>query len=78
MNVLSDLLVAFQLYAVCSDCQRMEAVDLPALCEQIGGTTPIAAVRMRLRCRGCHKRTEDIRIIYVGEGAKLSGFYYRR
>ena len=78
MNTLSDLLAAFALYAVCSDCQRMEAVDIAALCERVGADTPIADVRERLRCSNCRERTRDIRIVYIGEGSKVSGFHYRR
>jgi len=78
MNTLADLRAAFQLYAVCPDCRRMESVDVVALAERLGADTPIASIRSRLRCRACGRRTHDIRIVYVGEAAKVSGFHYRR
>ena len=77
MKCLADLVESFQLYAVCADCQRMEHVPLPALIERCGAATPIDEVRDRLRCRACGRRTGDVRIVYVGKSAALSGFHYR-
>jgi hypothetical protein len=74
---LADLMVSFQLYAVCTDCQRMERVPVQQLMERYGGDLTIDSVRRRLRCAGCSQRTGDIRIIYVGEQGRVSGFHYR-
>jgi hypothetical protein len=76
MKVLADLVERFQLYAVCSDCERMERLDLGTLIVRLGGSLEISALRKRLRCGSCHVRTGDIRIVYVGENRKVSGFHY--
>jgi hypothetical protein len=76
MRTLADLVERFQLYAVCSDCERMERLSLEPLMERLGGALEISEVRKRLRCRGCGVRTGDIRIVYVGENQKVSGFHY--
>ena len=77
MKTLGDLLTSFQLYAVCTPCERMERVPIRELAEQLGHDLTIDQTRRRLRCRGCGTRTGDIRIVYVGENAKLAGFHYR-
>ena len=77
MKTLEDLRERFQLYAVCTDCDRMEHVSIPALIEHTGASQTIDDVRQRLRCRHCGQRTGDIRIVYVGEQGKVSGFHYR-
>jgi hypothetical protein len=77
MKTLGDLSECFQLYAVCTDCERMEPVSIPALIDSCGPHLLIDEVRRRLRCRGCGTRTGDIRIVYVGEKGKLAGFHYR-
>ena len=77
MKTLGDLLERFQLYAVCTDCERMERLPIPMLIEQFGAALSIDEVRRRLRCQGCRKRTGDIRIVYVGEQGKVAGFHYR-
>ena len=77
MRTLQDLVERFQLYAVCTDCDRMERLPVQALIDQLGPNLAIDAVRHRLRCRTCRQRTGDIRIVYVGEQAKVSGFHYR-
>ncbi len=74
---MSDLIERFQLYAVCTDCQRMERIDIQDLIERFGADLTIDSCRRRLRCRHCAQRTGDIRIVYVGEKAKVSGFHYR-
>ena len=77
MKTVSDLIERFQLYAVCTDCQRMERVDIRSLVGRFGADLTIDACRRRLRCRHCRRRTGDIRIVYVGENGRLSGFHYR-
>ena len=77
MKILEDLLDCFQLYAVCTDCERMEQLQLKQMIDQFGSNLTIDSVRRRLRCGQCRQRTEDIRIVYVGEQGKLSGFHYQ-
>ena len=77
MKTMADLIESFQLYAVCTDCERMERVSIQKLIEAHGEDLSIEQVRTRLRCSGCRVRTGDIRIVYVGEKGKLSGFHYR-
>lgn len=74
---MGDLIESFQLYAVCTDCERMEQVSIRKLIDAHGESLTIEQVRTRLRCSGCAVRTGDIRIVYVGEQGKLSGFHYR-
>jgi len=76
--LLEDLRRNFKLYAVCADCDRMEAVSIPALLDAVPADTPIAKIRERLRCNRCQTRTEDIRIVYVGHGDRAATFQYRR
>ena len=77
MQTLADLIVRFQLYAVCADCQRMERVPVQELAERYGSDLTIDSVRRRLRCQSCRRRTQDIRIVYVGERGRVAGFHYR-
>jgi hypothetical protein len=76
--LLEDLQPSFQLYALCSDCNRMEAVDVRRLLELLPADTPMDAVRQRVRCKHCGVRTGDIRIIYTGHGENAAVFSYRR
>ena len=76
MQTLADLLECFRLYAVCESCHRVECVDLDALTEREGGDYPLDRVRMRLFCTQCQQRSHALRIVYVGEEGKLSGFHY--
>ena len=77
MKTMADLHDRFQLHAVCTDCDRMEQIRIQALIDRFGDDLTIDSVRRRLRCTGCGQRTEDIRIVYVGENARVSGFHYR-
>ena len=77
MKTVGDLIERFQLYAVCTDCERMEKVDLPGLIDRYGSDLTIDGFRRRLRCGHCRQRTGDIRIVYVGEDNRVSGFHYR-
>jgi hypothetical protein len=77
MKTMGDLIESFQLYAVCTDCERMERVAIQRLIDSHGENLTIEQVRIRLRCSGCAVRTGDIRIVYVGEKGKLAGFHYR-
>ena len=78
MQRLIDLVESFKVYAVCSDCARMEAMDLAAIIEQFGGDRSVTWLRSQLRCADCGHRTEDLRIVYVGACEKTAGFGYRR
>lgn len=75
--LLNDLRLSFQLYALCSACDRMEAVNIAALLEVLPADTPVDTIRRRVRCSSCRCRTEDIRIVYVGEGERAATFQYR-
>lgn len=77
MQTLGDLLECFQLYALCADCSRMERVDIAMVVERLGADLLVADFRQRLRCRKCQQRTGDMRIVYVGRQARVSGFHYR-
>ena len=72
MRTLNKIPDTFKLYAVCTDCGRMEEVDRLGVIEKAGDMT-VTDFRSRVRCSGCGIRTEDIRIVYVGE----TGFGYR-
>ena len=74
---LNDLRSRFQLYALCSACDRMEAVNIAALLKILPAETPVEIIRRRVRCSSCLTRTEDIRIVYVGEGDRAATFQYR-
>jgi hypothetical protein len=77
MQTLSELAAHFELYAVCIHCQRMIRIDLHQLMQRLSGTSTVADVRERVRCRACGKRTRDIRIVYAGPCGRVRGFYYR-
>jgi hypothetical protein len=77
MQTLGDIQDRFRLYAVCSDCNRMELVEMALLVAQLGVATTVDTVRRRLRCRGCGVRTGDIRIVYVGSQTRSAAFHYR-
>jgi hypothetical protein len=72
VNHLSSIPDSFKLYAVCAACERMEEVDRLAVIEKSGDMT-VKYFRTKVRCSECGKRTEDIRIVYVGK----TGFGYR-
>lgn len=78
MQSLSDMADNFHLYAVCETCQRQTKLDLEALIERLGGNTQVNIMRSKLRCRVCHTRTEDLRIVYVGRKDQKAIFQYRR
>lgn len=78
MQRLGELLESFKVYAVCVPCSRMEAVDLRAAVERLGATATVADLRARVRCRGCGRRTRDIRVVYVGPADRPATFHYRR
>ena len=78
MQTLQQLAEAFRLYAVCEACQRVANVDLGALIEREGGDYPIDRVRMRLSCTGCGKRSQALRIVYVGPEGRNAEFRYSR
>ena len=77
MQTLADLQSSFQLYAVCVSCERMERLPLAALIERLGSAFLVTDLRSKLRCQSCRKRTEDLRIVYVGPCESAAGFHYR-
>ena len=77
MVTLADLVARFELHAVCIHCQRMERIDLTELMDRFPETRTVEEVRDRVRCRGCRRRTRDIRIVYVGTNGNARGFHYR-
>jgi hypothetical protein len=78
MQRLTDLLESFRVYALCVPCGRMEAVSLTAALERLGPTSTVADLRARVRCRGCGRRTCDVRVVYVGPEGREVSFQYRR
>ena len=78
MQVLTDLLECFRLYAVCEDCQRVVQLNLPQLVEREGGDYPINRLRMRLWCQACESRSQALRIVYVGPEDRQVTFRYSR
>ena len=76
-TTLADLLDAFELFAVCTSCHKTEQLNLQVLCDQRGRGYSIEAVRQRVRCTDCGRRTQDIRIVYIGQCGGASGFHYR-
>ena len=77
MMTVGDLIESFHIYAVCTGCERMEQVAIEPLVAAHGADLSIERLRCRLRCRQCRRRTGDMRIVYVGKQATLSGFHYR-
>lgn len=75
---LDDIARSFQVYAVCVSCQRTEPLPIAALIDRFGQDFPVAALRTRLRCRICGRRSGDMRIVYVGPCGTAAGFHYRR
>lgn len=75
--LLCDLVRHFELYGVCIRCRRMERIDVAALIADGGGALGVDAVRLRVRCRRCRRRTHDVRIVYAGPCGHARGFHYR-
>ncbi len=75
--LLKDLASHFELYAVCGACRRMARIDLHRLAAELGGEVELDAIRSRVRCRACRRRTHDIRIVYAGPCGGARGFHYR-
>jgi hypothetical protein len=77
MTTLADLATHFELFAVCGPCRRMVRFDVRQLADTLGGDCTMDAVRARVRCRTCGRRTNDIRIVYAGRCGGARGFHYR-
>lgn len=75
---LIDLLESFRVYALCTPCGRMEAVDLDVVVSRLGREASIGDLRRRVRCRHCGLRTREVRIVYVGPDDRPAAFHYRR
>jgi hypothetical protein len=78
MQTLNDLKESFQIYAVCVDCQRMSPMNLDMLIERFGEQFPVTDLRAKVRCSSCERRTQDLRIVYVGPRSRPTGFRYQR
>lgn len=77
MQRLVDLQACFRVYALCVPCGRMEPVDLGAALAHLGDRATVADLRARVRCRTCGRRTEDVRIVYLGPEGREASFKYR-
>jgi hypothetical protein len=77
MTTLAELATHFELFAVCGPCRRMARFDVRRLIDTLGGDCTTDAVRARVRCRTCGRRTNDIRIVYAGRCGGARGFHYR-
>lgn len=66
VNTLGDLRETFHLYAVCSDCRRVVALDICELVKKYGPMMAVRDIKARLTCGQCGKRTRDIRFVYSG------------
>ena len=77
MQTLNDIKDSFHLYAVCVTCKRMEPLPIAKLIDRLGRDYPVTRLRDQLRCKQCHRRTGDLRIVYVGPDANAAGFHYR-
>ena len=78
MQSLRDLIDSFNLYAVCEACQRQTKLNVQKLIQHLGAETQVHRMRSKLRCRGSGTRTEDLRIVYVGQKDQEAIFQYRR
>lgn len=66
LATLADLTQPYRLYGVCNACQRMELVNLFKATQSFGGAFPIARIKHKLRCGGCHSKDCGIRIVWAG------------
>ena len=78
MQRLTDLLASFRVYALCVPCGRMETVDLHQAISRLGADSTVSELRTRVRCRKCGRRTEDVRVVYVGPEDRPATFHYKR
>ena len=78
MQKLTDLVDSFQIYGLCIPCGRMEALPLADIIYQEGPDITLQDLRGRLRCRCCGRRSEDLRVVYVGREGVAAAFHYRR
>lgn len=78
MQRLVDLREGFRVYAVCVPCGRMEPLRLDHAMARLGISATVADLRTRIRCRGCGRRTGDLRVVYVGPEDRPAEFRYRR
>jgi hypothetical protein len=56
----------------------MEPLPLDHAVARLGINATVADLRARIRCRGCGRRTEDLRVVYVGPEDRPAEFRYRR
>jgi hypothetical protein len=56
----------------------MEAVDMATVIAHLGEDSTVTDIRARVRCRGCGRCTQDVRVVYVGATERPADFHYRR
>ena len=78
MQTLAELQEAFQLYAVCEPCHRVQEVSLTDLIAANGPEYRLDRVRLRLFCTACQQRSGALRIVYVGANRRAASFRYTR
>lgn len=54
----------------------MVELNLSELIAAHGSGYPVADLRRRLRCSSCKQRTQDLRIVYVGQCGAAGRFHY--
>ena len=59
---LRELLNAQRLYAVCQPCRRRVLLDVRQLERRFGELVTLNAIRARVRCTRCGRRTTTVRI----------------
>ncbi len=78
MQTLAEIAACFAIYAVCEPCQRVASTGVEGGARDNGADYPIDRLRMRIFCHQCNKRTQALRIVYVGPQGRASGFRYQR
>jgi hypothetical protein len=56
ITTLADYFEGSDVYAHCEACGHHAPLDLPAIAKGAGWSTPLAAVKPKLRCKACRSR----------------------
>jgi len=75
-QTLGELASSFELYGLCTQCQRMPQLDIAQLIEVFGSQTSVDSIRQRLVCNRCGRRTKNIRVVYRGQAGGAAAFRY--
>jgi hypothetical protein len=59
---LREMLNAQRLIACCDHCRRRVALDVGQLERRLGQLVTLNAIRARVRCTRCGKRTQNVRV----------------